>query len=187
MRDSPVRQIGLRAAQLISLAIGVAALVYGQLVLFCVALLSFGSASREYLRDRAHSLAQDFSVAEVMLDSAAFATINHGTRVYDAVVSALKTPQHYFPVRHQSQILGWISKDTLVKQTTRSSENEYVADCMEREFLCVEPEQSLASVLLQLNRRNPVAMVMKEGELVGMATHDNIVEFLLVQSALRSA
>jgi predicted transcriptional regulator len=52
---------------------------------------------------------------------------------------------------------------------------------MDREFITLEPEADLAETLPLLARAGRCALIMEEGQLIGMLTTDNLSEFLLLR------
>jgi CBS domain-containing protein len=57
----------------------------------------------------------------------------------------------------------------------------YVAGVMDRDYLSLEPEMDLATVLPLMAQAGQCALVMDGEKLVGLLTTDNLSEFLLLR------
>ncbi|VVM04923.1 Putative zinc metalloprotease Rip3 [Methylacidimicrobium cyclopophantes] len=90
-----------------------------------------------------------------------------------------------FPVVSDGEVLGILTRSNLVEGLSRYGEAAPVAEVMSRDFLTVDASE-MAEVaiarLQQMEQRS--AIVVRNGELAGLLSLENIGEFLLIRGAL---
>lgn len=105
-----------------------------------------------------------------------------------AVELILAGSQQDFPVVEDGRVLGILERDTFIKALARSGQNEPVADVMRREVPEVDTHEMVESALTRLEQSGAKTLpVTHGGRLAGLITAENITEFLMIRSALRSA
>ena len=105
-----------------------------------------------------------------------------------AVELILAGSQQDFPIVEDGRVLGILERDTFIKALARSGQNEPVADVMRREVPEVDTHEMVESALTRLEQSGAKTLpVTHGGRLAGLITAENITEFLMIRSALRSA
>ncbi len=102
-----------------------------------------------------------------------------------AVDYLLAGSQHDFPVIEDNRVIGILTRTNLVNALKQRGELTLVGDVMEQNFLTADAGEMLegASVRLQTCECHTMP-VMRNGQLVGLITMDNLGEFLMIRSAL---
>ena len=105
-----------------------------------------------------------------------------------AVELILAGSQQDFPIVEDGRVLGILERDTFIKALARSGQNEPVIDVMRREVPEVDTHEMVESALTRLEQSGAKTLpVTHGGRLAGLITAENITEFLMIRSALRSA
>jgi len=178
--------IASRVSQVVSLLLGAAGLITGNLLLIAVAIVVFTGAAQERLREESQQSASGHVAAEVMTDVGELVTLPHGTTVSAALPRAIKSFQHFFPVVLGDRVLGIVSRDQLLEAGAIEEEELYVSELMDREYATAHPEEPMAHLMgrFETGPAQPV-LVMREGRLLGMVVREKLVEFLLVHGLRR--
>ncbi len=105
-----------------------------------------------------------------------------------AVELILAGSQHDFPVVENGHVIGVLERDTFIKALARQGQNEPVTGVMRREVPEVDTHEMVESALTRLEQSGAKTLpVTHGGILAGLITSENITEFLMIRSALRSA
>jgi predicted transcriptional regulator len=107
----------------------------------------------------------------------------------DAVLDELIAgEQQDFPVMDNGQFVGVLSRGELVKQLSEGRRDAPVAEVMRRDCRTVEDHARLEDSF-QLMGEEGCSMlpVVRDGQLVGMLTLENVGEWMMIQSALRQS
>lgn len=105
-----------------------------------------------------------------------------------AVEMIVAGTQHDFPVMQGEQIVGVLTRNDLLVALGSQGPQARVADVMQREFQTVEASELLEEAAQRLEACKCTTMpVVRNGELVGLLTMDNLGEFLLIRQALERA
>lgn len=95
--------------------------------------------------------------------------------------------QHDFPVVEDRAVTGVLTRERLLKALTEGHDAASVGDVMERDFSSTSPDESLTSALERLQQcRCRTLPVLRDHELVGLLTAENISEFVMLASAARA-
>ena len=123
---------------------------------------------------RSRSLTAGYPVRAAMITE--FRTLPHGATVRDAGDLMLKTSQHDFPVMHGDAVIGLLTRAALVRALMTEGPDAYLAGIMEREFLRLAPDLSLADALPRLSAAGGCALVVDDsGALLGMLTSEHLL------------
>jgi CBS domain-containing protein len=83
-------------------------------------------------------------------------------------------------------VVGVLTRNNLLKALSQRGPNGRVEDAMQRQFETADPNEMLGTVFPRLNASRCHSLpLVRNGQLVGVVTMDNVGEFLMVQSALR--
>ncbi len=117
-----------------------------------------------------------------------FASLAPQDTLARAVELILAGSQEDFPVVEDGRVLGVLERDTFFKALARSGQNQPVVDVMRRGVPEVHTHEMADSALTRLEQSNARTLpVTHAGRLVGLITAENITEFLMIRSALRTA
>lgn len=105
-----------------------------------------------------------------------------------AVELILAGSQQDFPVVEDEHVLGILERDTFIKALAKSGQGTPVMDVMRTEVPEVDTHEMVESALTRLEQSGAKTLpVTHAGRLAGLITAENITEFLMIRSALRTA
>jgi predicted transcriptional regulator len=112
-------------------------------------------------------------------------TLTRNATLNDALRIVLTGFQHDFPVLDGEQVVGVLTRATLLAGIAKSGVESSVGDAMETSFRTVSPEEQVNDALARLREcRCRTLPVVENGKLCGLLTTDNISEFVLIDAAL---
>lgn len=95
--------------------------------------------------------------------------------------------QHDFPVVQGGRVVGVLPYKDLMRALAEQGEQASVGACMRTDFETAAPSEMLNAVFARLNANQYQFLpVTREGLLMGVVTPENLAEFLMIHSALRS-
>jgi Zn-dependent protease/CBS domain-containing protein len=109
---------------------------------------------------------------EVMLTE--FATLSPADTLQDALDKAVHSLQDDFPVVRGADLVGVISKQTIVA-ALRDGNDGYVQSAMKRAFEIGSRNDSLAAAFRKLTSGNPVLPIVENERLIGIVTLQNLM------------
>jgi Zn-dependent protease/CBS domain-containing protein len=116
-----------------------------------------------------------------------FETLGPGETLQAALGHVLAGFQHDFPVVEAGRVVGVLTRADIMKGLTQQGADTPVAAVMTSRFDHVAPSEMLEGAVQRLQASGCPAMpVVRDGELVGVLTMENVGEFLMVHSALRT-
>ena len=80
------------------------------------------------------------------------------------------------------QVIGLLGRTALLRGLALEGPGAYIAGFMEREFNSLPPDQDLAEILPMMAHAGACALVMQDGQLLGLLTSENLSQFLLLRS-----
>jgi Zn-dependent protease len=93
--------------------------------------------------------------------------------------------QQEFPVVENGKPIGLVTRADLINALTQYGTFGYVSQAMRRDFATVEADEALAAAAEKLQTRQVRLMiVLRDGQLAGLLTPENVQEFALIQAAL---
>jgi predicted transcriptional regulator len=105
-----------------------------------------------------------------------------------AVELILAGSQQDFPVVEDGRVLGILERDAFIRALARSGQASPVTEVMRREVPEVDTHEMVESALTRLQQSGAKTLpVTHGGRLAGLITSENITEFLMIRSALRSS
>ncbi len=94
--------------------------------------------------------------------------------------------QHDFPVVGPAGPVGVLTHDDVVKGLAGGGPEVRVEQAMQAEFETADPSEMLEGALGRLQERDGGALVvMKDGQVVGLVTRENVGELVMLENALR--
>jgi Zn-dependent protease len=172
-------RIATWSGRMLAISMGLFGLVYQPLLAF-VAFFIYLGAANEGAASRGRLLTLGIPVRAAMVTK--YHTLSHGNTIRDAANLLLSTSQQDFPVVHGDQVVGLLGRTSLLRGMASEGQDSYVAGFMDREFSSVAPDRDLSEILPLLARSGACALVMQDGQLLGLLTSENLSQFLLLRS-----
>lgn len=178
-------QIAAHVGQGMALLFGFIGLFYNPFLLF-IALFVWMGASQEASMVQMKSALGGIPIQAAMIKD--FRTLAPADSLERAVEHILAGFQQDFPVVEQERVVGVLTRNDLLKALSQRGQNGRVEEAMQRQFETADPNEMLETAFVRLQARGCHSLpLVRNGQLAGILTMDNIGEFLLVQSALRKA
>jgi Zn-dependent protease/predicted transcriptional regulator len=96
--------------------------------------------------------------------------------------------QHDFPVIEDDRVVGVLTRDDFLAALTKHGQNIAVSAVMKTDLPEVDSYDMVETALERIQQSGvPALPVTHGGQLVGIITSENITEYLMIRSALRSA
>ncbi|MCL4707971.1 site-2 protease family protein [bacterium] len=187
MRMDYVRatQIAAHVGQGMALLFGFIGLFYNPFLVF-IALFVWMGASQEASMVQMKSALGGIPIQAAMIKD--FRTLAPSDSLEQAVEHILAGFQQDFPVVEQGRVVGVLTRNDLMKALSQRGPNGRVEDAMQSQFETADPNEMLESVFARLNACGCHSLpLVRNGQLAGIVTMDNVGEFLMVQAALRGA
>ena len=107
----------------------------------------------------------------------------------DRVVSLiLAGSQQDFPVVEDGQFIGVLTRDDFIKALSQKGQDTPVMDVIRRNVPAVDSHEMVETALIRFQESGAKTLpVMHRGRFVGLLTSENITEFLMIRSALKTA
>jgi len=181
--DVRATRIAAGVGQLVAVVLGVVGVFSGQVELMLIAFFVFIVAGQELTSTITRSYLAGKKVRDAML--VRFVTLPHGATLSQASDALLNGSQEDFPVLSGEQVIGVLMRDGLARGLAEEGPDGYVAGSMEREFPMCAPDDDLESIAEDFARKGYVpAMVMEGDQLIGLLTHENLSEYIMLQDAV---
>ena len=105
-----------------------------------------------------------------------------------AVELILSGAQQDFPVVENGRVVGILDRDRLISALSQNGQNALVGDGMRRDVPEIDSHDMVERALTRLQESGAKTLpVTHNGQLVGLLTAENITEFLMIRSALKTA
>jgi Zn-dependent protease/CBS domain-containing protein len=117
-----------------------------------------------------------------------FETLSPSDRLDRVVSLILAGSQQDFPVLEDGQFVGVLTRDDFIKALSQQGQSTPVADVIRRNVPTVDSHEMVEMALMRLQESGTKTLpVMHRGRFVGLITSENITEFLMIRSALKTA
>lgn len=118
-----------------------------------------------------------------------FKTLSPRDNLSQVVALILSGSQHDFPVVDANgRVAGVLDRDSFMRALTQHGQSAPVMDFIRRDLPQVDSFDMIEMALTRLNESASKTLpVIHQGQLVGLITAENITEFLMIRSALRTA
>ncbi len=164
--------------------VGVPGLIGANPLLILIAVFVWMGASAEATLVEVKSALGGIPVSQVMITD--FRTLSPEDTLAHAAELLLAGYQQDFPVLSEGKLVGLLTRSALVNGLAKLDHNMPVADAMEKEFPRAHPGEMAEAVFLRLQSSKCRSMpVLRNDQLLGIATAENVGEFLMVQAAMR--
>jgi Zn-dependent protease/CBS domain-containing protein len=187
MRMDYVRatQIAASVGQAMAFLFGFAGLLTDPWLLF-IALFVWIGAEQEASMARIKSSLGGIPVSRAMQTN--FESLAPQDTLARAVELILAGSQQDFPVVEDGRVIGILERDAFIKALAKSGQSAPVTEVMRHEVPEVDTHEMVESALTRLEQSGAKTLpVTHAGRLAGLITAENITEFLMIRSALRTA
>jgi Zn-dependent protease/predicted transcriptional regulator len=175
-------QTAARVGQGLALWLGFLGLLYNPFLIF-IALFVWIGAAAEAGMEQIKSTLSHAAVGRAMLTD--YQVLSPDDPLSRAIELTLAGSQKEFPVLMDSDIVGVLTQDDLLKGLQARGEQARVGDWMQREILNADINEPLEKVLERLQDCHcPLLSVTEADRLAGIVNLDNIVELIKIQTAL---
>lgn len=159
-------------------------IVFNPFLVF-IALFVFLGATGEAKLTEIRLLLEDVPVTQAMIRH--FRALSPDEPLRTAAEALLEGWQPDFPVVENGRYVGFLHRQRLAK-ALQHGENLRVADVMETDCPIVHERETLNSVMQRMQEAHCSALpVLRDDQLIGVVTTENIGELLMIRSALRGA
>ena len=186
MRMDYVRatQIAAHIGQGLALLFGLIGLFSNPFLVFIALFVWMGAAS-EASAALTRSVLGGIPVSRAMITR--FETLAPVETLQRALDHVLAGFQHDFPVVEAGRVVGVLTRTNMMKRLMQTGPDTPVAEAMTSEFDSAEPSEMLEGAVQRLQASGcPALPVVRDGELVGVLTMENVGEFMMAHSALRA-
>jgi len=125
----------------------------------------------------------DILVKDAMVTD--FVTLSPSDPLKRAVELTLTTSQRDFPIVEDGELRGILTQPVLFDVLQRRDQEVSVDEVIVKEFVSVDSLDKLETAFVQLNSCNCTTIpVLRNGQLIGLLTTENVGELVKIQSAL---
>jgi Zn-dependent protease/predicted transcriptional regulator len=113
-----------------------------------------------------------------------FPTLDSDVLLHQAVTETLNSQKKNFVILSDSKIVGTLGQPEMIKALREHGEQVKVSEVMDKDILYLPITLPIEQALLNMQRETKsMAVVMLDGEAVGIVDNDNLVEFIVIQGA----
>lgn len=178
-------QIAATIGQGIALLFGFIGLFANSFLLFIALFVWIGAAQEASMVQVRHSLG-GIPITRAMQTN--FQVLSPSDTLSRVVELILAGSQQDFPVVEDGRVVGILDRDTFITALSKNSQNTLVSEVMHRHVPEIDSHDMVEAALMRLQESGSKTLpVTHGGKLVGLITSENITEFLMIRSALRTA
>jgi CBS domain-containing protein len=178
-------QIAATIGQGIALLFGFIGLFTNSFLLFIALFVWIGAAQEASTVQVRHSLGGIPITRAMQTD---FQTLVPSDTLARVVELILAGSQQDFPVMENGRVIGILDRDTFISALSKNGQNTPVSEVMHRKVPEIDSHDMVETALTRLQESGSKTLPVMHGDrLVGLITSENITEFLMIRSALRSA
>jgi Zn-dependent protease/CBS domain-containing protein len=187
MRMDYVRatQIAANIGQGLAFLLGLFGLFNNPFLLF-IAFFVWIGASQEASMVQVRNSISGIPVTHAM--QTRFDILSPSDRLERVVSLILAGSQQDFPVVEDGQFVGVLTRDDFIKALSQHGQNTPITEVIRRDVPSVDSHEMVEMALMRLQESGAKTLpVMHRGRFVGLITSENITEFLMIRSALKTA
>lgn len=179
-------QIAANIGQGMALLFSLAGLFGNPMLLFIAFFVWIGASQEAGMAQIKHTVS-GIPVTRAMLTD--YKTLSAGDSLAQAVALILSGSQQDFPVLDANgHVVGILDRDAFMKALTQHGQSAPVMDFIRRDLPDIDSHEMLEMALTRLQESNAKTLpVTHGGQLVGLITAENITEYLMIRSALKTA
>lgn len=185
MEYTRATQTAASIGQAFALLFGFVGLFTNPFLLFIALFVWIGAAEESSMAQMRNSLS-GIPVSRAMQTE--FHVLSPRDTLSRVVQLILAGSQHDFPVLEDGRVIGVLTRDGLITALSRHGQDFAVAEAMRHDLPEVDSFDMVERALVKLEESGSKTLpVTHDGKLVGLVTSENITEFLMIRSALKSA
>ncbi len=179
-------QVAANVGQGLAFLLGFIGLFNNPFLLFIAFFVWIGASQEASMVQMKNSLS-GIPVTRAMLTD--FKTLSVRDTLSQVVGLILAGSQHDFPVLDANgSVVGILERDPFINALAQRGQSVPVVDVMHRDLPSVDSHDMVETALMRLQETGAKALpVVHGGQMVGLITTENITEFLMIRSALRTA
>jgi Zn-dependent protease/predicted transcriptional regulator len=178
-------QIAATIGQGIALLFGFIGLFTNSFLLFIALFVWIGAAQEASTVQVRHSLGGIPITRAMQTDFQNLVPSDTLARVVELILAG---SQQDFPVMENGRVIGILDRDTFISALSKNGQNTPVSEVMHRHVPEIDSHDMVETALTRLQESGSKTLPVMHGDkLVGLITSENITEFLMIRSALRSA
>ena len=177
-------QIAASVGQGFAFIFGFIGLFSNPFLVFIALFVWMGAAQEASMAQMKYSLS-GIPVTRAMLTD--FATLTPRDTLTRVVGLILAGSQHDFPVVQDEHVIGILDRDTFMKALSERGGSTPVVEVMRRDVTEIDSHEMVEAALRRLQENGSKTLpVTHNGQLVGLVTSENITEYLMIRSALKT-
>lgn len=154
--------------------------------LLFIALFVWIGAAQEAANVEVKSTLTGVPVKDAMIGD--FRTISPDDDLSKAVDLILSGWQQDFPVVAKGRVVGLLTRSDLIAKLASAGLSARIREAMSQDFPVADPADPLEAVFLRLQESETrTAPILRNGQLLGLLTLDNLTEYLLIRAAIKAA
>jgi predicted transcriptional regulator len=178
-------QIAATIGQGIALLFGFIGLFTNSFLLFIALFVWIGAAQEASMVQVRHSLGGIPITRAMQTDFQVLSPSDTLARVVELILAG---SQQDFPVVENGRVAGILDRDTFISALSKNGQNTSAAEVMHRNVPEIDSHDMVEKALTRLQESGSKTLpVTHGGRLVGLITAENITEFLMIRSALKTA
>lgn len=160
--------------------------LYSNPFLMFIGFFIFLGAQAEAQHVTAQAMLRPYKLKDVIMKE--IPALQAGDTVKKAAELLLKGQNKNFVVMEEGKEVGTLGRDEIIRGLAEHGEQESVRNIMNSQLLILSGEIPLEQAYMQMSQKKPPLLLVKSnGVLEGVVDHENIVEFILLQKAVREA
>jgi Zn-dependent protease/CBS domain-containing protein len=177
-------QVAANVGQAFAFLFGFIGLFTDPFLVFIALFVWMGAAQEASMVQMKYSLGNIPVTRAMMTD---FQTLEPQDTLARVVGLIIAGAQHDFPVIQNERVVGVLDRDTFMKALSEGRGGMLVADVMRRDITEIDSHEMVEAALERLQENGSKTLpVTHNGQLVGLVTSENITEYLMIRSAMRS-
>jgi Zn-dependent protease/CBS domain-containing protein len=177
-------QVAANVGQAFAFLFGFIGLFSDPFLVFIALFVWMGAAQEASMVQMKYSLGNIPVTRAMMTD---FQTLTPQDTLARVVGLILSGAQHDFPVVQNERVVGILDRDTFMKALSERGQSTLVADVMRRDVTEIDSYEMVEAALQRLQENGSKTLpVTHNGQLVGLVTSENVTEYLMIRSAMRS-
>lgn len=182
MNYARATRIAATTGKAMAVLFAVAGLFYNPFLIFIALFVWLGASQEVGMAEMKHSLAGVSARAVMMTDFRWLSSDDSLARAAEMLIAGW---QQDFPVVDQGRVAGVLTRQDLIKGLAQSGPGGRVGAAMSRQMVTIREDELLdAAVFRHGIPGAALVSVVRDGQLVGLVTMENLAEFLMIQNAV---
>lgn len=178
-------QIAANVGQAFAFIFGFIGLFSNPFLVFIALFVWMGASQEASMVQMKYSLS-GIPVTRAMMTN--FAVLSPADSLSRVVGLILSGSQHDFPVVQGERVVGILDRDTFISALSSRGQSVPVVEVMRHEVTEIDSHEMVDAALIRLQENGSKTLpVTHNGQLVGLVTSENITEYLMIRSALKTA